>query len=258
MDTATEACWRRLALRAAWSGTPPVTSAHILPGRANLRKEAQWLRTVSRAARHRVLHPSQEHPRLGRSPAHRRHPGRPSLRPPGRLRPVAASLHRPGQRLQRHRCQLRHRHRHQHQHQHQHQHPTADTTRLPKGFTLPSDTPRPVTTAIRYAVRQLGRPYVGRYPTLGVRLLGPGHDGLPRGRDLLTPRNRPAGQRRRPDLLDQPAEARPSGVLGWSRRDSGKPGPRGCTSAPASSSKPPRPASRSCWFLCLAGQPASS
>lgn len=37
---------------------------------------------------------------------------------------------------------------------------TAGTTTLPGGFTLPAGTPTAVVTAIRYAVAQLGKPYV--------------------------------------------------------------------------------------------------
>jgi cell wall-associated NlpC family hydrolase len=38
--------------------------------------------------------------------------------------------------------------------------PASGTTRLPAGFTLPADTPAPIKTAISYAIRQLGKPYI--------------------------------------------------------------------------------------------------
>lgn len=50
LDAAAEACWLRLAIRAAWAGAPPVTSAHVLAGGDSLREEARWLRAVSVAA----------------------------------------------------------------------------------------------------------------------------------------------------------------------------------------------------------------
>jgi cell wall-associated NlpC family hydrolase len=44
---------------------------------------------------------------------------------------------------------------------------TGSTTRVPAGFTLPADTPPQVITAIRYALVQLGKPYIwgGTGPT---------------------------------------------------------------------------------------------
>lgn len=51
LDAATEACWLRLALRAAWTGAPPVTIPHQLPGHADFQEDARWLAAVSRAAR---------------------------------------------------------------------------------------------------------------------------------------------------------------------------------------------------------------
>ncbi len=38
--------------------------------------------------------------------------------------------------------------------------PASGTTRIPAGFTLPPGTPSQVVTAINYALRQLGKPYV--------------------------------------------------------------------------------------------------
>jgi cell wall-associated NlpC family hydrolase len=38
--------------------------------------------------------------------------------------------------------------------------PASGTTRVPAGFTLPADTPATVRTAISYAIRQLGKPYI--------------------------------------------------------------------------------------------------
>jgi cell wall-associated NlpC family hydrolase len=38
--------------------------------------------------------------------------------------------------------------------------PAAGTTHLPEGFALPASTPAAVVTAIRYAIAQLGKPYI--------------------------------------------------------------------------------------------------
>jgi cell wall-associated NlpC family hydrolase len=38
--------------------------------------------------------------------------------------------------------------------------PATGTTRVPAGFTLPADTPAAIRTAISYAIRQLGKPYL--------------------------------------------------------------------------------------------------
>jgi hypothetical protein len=51
LDTATEACWLRLAIRAVQTGASALTSPHILAGGDNLRQEVRWLRSVSDAAR---------------------------------------------------------------------------------------------------------------------------------------------------------------------------------------------------------------
>jgi len=52
LDAATEACWLRLAARAAADGAPPVDdSRHVLPGGENLREEAGWLRQIAGAYR---------------------------------------------------------------------------------------------------------------------------------------------------------------------------------------------------------------
>jgi hypothetical protein len=51
LDTATEACWLRLAVRAVRAGAPVLTSPHTLAGGDNLRQEVHWLRSVSVAAR---------------------------------------------------------------------------------------------------------------------------------------------------------------------------------------------------------------
>jgi hypothetical protein len=51
LDAAAEACWLRLAIRAAQSGAPAQTSPHTLTGGDSLREEVRWLRSVSDATR---------------------------------------------------------------------------------------------------------------------------------------------------------------------------------------------------------------
>jgi hypothetical protein len=49
LDTATEACWLDLAVRAVQAGTPARHPAHLLPGRSTLHEEACWLGDVAAA-----------------------------------------------------------------------------------------------------------------------------------------------------------------------------------------------------------------
>ncbi|HZR48129.1 MAG TPA: MAB_1171c family putative transporter [Streptosporangiaceae bacterium] len=52
LDAATEACWLRLAARAAAGGAPPASgSRHVLPGGKNLHEETGWLREIACAYR---------------------------------------------------------------------------------------------------------------------------------------------------------------------------------------------------------------
>jgi hypothetical protein len=47
LDTATEACWLGLAVRAVQAGAPARNPPHLLPGRSTLRGEACWLGEVA-------------------------------------------------------------------------------------------------------------------------------------------------------------------------------------------------------------------
>ena len=49
LDTATEACWLGLAIRAVQAGAPARNPAHLLPGRSTLQEEACWLAEVTAA-----------------------------------------------------------------------------------------------------------------------------------------------------------------------------------------------------------------
>lgn len=49
LDTATEACWLGLAVRAVQAGAPARNPAHLLPGRSTVHEEACWLAEVAAA-----------------------------------------------------------------------------------------------------------------------------------------------------------------------------------------------------------------
>ena len=49
VETAAEACWLELAIRAARTGAPAAELAHALPGGVTLKEEVQWLRQVAAA-----------------------------------------------------------------------------------------------------------------------------------------------------------------------------------------------------------------
>ena len=97
--------------------------------------------------------------------------------------------------------------------------PQSGTTRLPAGFTLPAGTPQAVVTAIAYAVEQLGKPVPLRRHRPGrLRLLGPGHDGLPRRRDSSSPSTTYQQVYSGDPITRPPAPARRPGLRPWRRR----------------------------------------
>jgi hypothetical protein len=51
LDAAAEACWLKLAARAARAGAPARQPAHVLPGASTLREEVRWLQRVAAAMR---------------------------------------------------------------------------------------------------------------------------------------------------------------------------------------------------------------
>jgi hypothetical protein len=51
LDAAVEACWLRLAARAALAGRPASRSVHVFPGASTLHEEVSWLRQVAAAMR---------------------------------------------------------------------------------------------------------------------------------------------------------------------------------------------------------------
>jgi Family of unknown function (DUF6545) len=74
LDTATEACWLGLAVRAVQAGAPARNLAHLLPGRSTLREDACWLAEVAAAMYSLPVQTAAAQLALAGKQPHRTHP----------------------------------------------------------------------------------------------------------------------------------------------------------------------------------------